>query len=88
MNDLILHHPPALLTEREVRLAAVVSNRRYNVREALGNVQTATLVIKDTRGTAYNADIRLPAVDAEALLGLLLERDEQFLTSLNIELEP
>lgn len=88
MNALIPYKPPALLTEREVRLAALVSNRRHNVREALGSVQTAVLVIKDKRGHAYHADIKLPAVDAEAILALLLERDEQFLTSLNIELEP
>lgn len=87
MNDLILYKPPAVLTEREVRLAAIVSNRRHNVREALGSIREATLVIKDKRGGVFNTDIRLPAVDAEALLGLLLERDEQFLTSLNIELE-
>lgn len=88
MNDLILYKPPAVLTEREVRLAAVVSNRRHNVRDALINVREATLVIKDKRGSVFNADIKLPAVDAEAILSLLLERDEQFLTSLNIELEP
>lgn len=87
MNSLTSYKPPAILTEREVRLAAVVSSRRHNVREAIGSVQTAVLVLKDKRGHAFNVDIKLPTADAEAVLALLLERDEQFLTSLNIELE-
>lgn len=88
MNDLIPYDPPKLLTEREVRAAGVVSNRRANVRSMLDRkIRGASLTIKDARGTADTLILNLPENDAEAVLALLLERDEQFLTSLNIELE-
>lgn len=87
MNEMIPYDPPKLLTEREVRAAGVVSNRCANVRYALGNVKAMTISVKDKRGAVYNLDLNLPENDAEAVLALLLERDEQFLTSLNIELE-
>jgi len=88
VNEIVPYDPPKLLTEREVRAAGVVSNRRSNIRYALEGVQSATLTVRDERGSALNLTLNLPKNDAEALLAFLVERDEQFLTALNIELEP
>jgi hypothetical protein len=84
-NDLIEYTPPALLTEREVRLAGATSNRLCNLRGALKDVTTGGSLVVTTRNGS--SSMNLTSIDMEALLGLLIERDEQFLTSLNIELE-
>jgi hypothetical protein len=87
-TDIVPYEAPKLLTEREVRVAGIVSNRRCEVRRALGTVRGATLIFRDKRGNALDLTLQVASDEADAVLAFLLERDEQFLTSLNIELEP
>ena len=84
-TDLVLYEAPALLTEREVRIAGQTSNRLMSFRGFLKQRTTGgSLTISSANGSA---SVTLTKIDMEAILGLLIERDEQFLTALNIELE-
>lgn len=85
LTQLTLWKTPALMTEREARIAGITSNRLCSLRGMLKQgIEGATLSIKTTNGTIA---LPLPYVDTEAIVSLLKERDEQFLTALNIELE-
>lgn len=85
-DDLIPYEgPPALLTEREARLAGSTSNRLLALRGMLDDeVQGGSITVKTTYGTQSQT---LTSVDTEALVAFLIERDEQLLIGLNIELE-
>jgi hypothetical protein len=79
------YDPPKFMTEREARLAGATSNRLSSLRGFLKTGTTGgSLTVTSTNGSA---SLAMTQIDMEALLGLLIERDEQFLTSLNIELE-
>ncbi len=85
-TQLNLWKSPGLMTEREVRIAGITSNRLCTLRDILSAViKGCTLSIATERGG--HIAIPLTSVDTHAIVGLLKERDEQFLTSLNIELD-
>jgi hypothetical protein len=85
-QNLIKYEEPKLLTEREVRLAGATSCRTASLRGMLRNgVESCTVSVKVKPGGTIA--LPLPAVEAEAMIAFLKERDELFLTSLNIELE-
>lgn len=84
-NDLIVYEAPKLLTEREVRIAGATSNRLCNLRGMLKmGVVDGALVSRTRNGSS---SMTLPKEDIEALIALMIERDEAFLVGLNIELE-
>lgn len=82
---LIPHEAPALLSLREVRLAGQTANRLSTLRGALATgLKGGSLTIQTRNGTS---SLALTSIDMEALISLLTERDELFLTSLNIEIK-
>lgn len=84
-TDLTLYEPPKLLTEREVRIAGATSNRLLSLRGFLADcVQSGSITVKTEYGSQ---SLTLPALDMEALIALMIERDEALLVGLNIELE-
>jgi hypothetical protein len=84
-TDLTIYEPPKLLTEREVRLAGQTSNRLQTLRGFLSQgVSGGSVTVTSSNGSA---SLSLVRHEMEALIDLMIERDEQFLTSLNIELE-
>lgn len=85
MNDIIPYVEPARLTEREARLAGQVSNRLCSLRGLLAQGVTGGSLTTQTRNGTQS--LSLVSVDVEALIALLKERDEAFLTGLNIEIE-
>jgi hypothetical protein len=73
------------MTEREVRIAGSTSQRLRNLRGILRQgVREGSLAIRTNNGAQ---SFTLYVEEVEALLDLLIERDEMFLTGLNIELE-
>lgn len=84
-TELTIYNPPKLLTEREVRLAGSTSHRLLSLRGTLRQgVASGTFTVSTSNGTV---SLPITSVDTEALIALLIERDEAFLTGLNIELE-
>jgi hypothetical protein len=84
-TDLTIYKPPALLTEREARIAGATSNRLCALRGMLKQgVRGGSLTVATPNGTQ---SLALTSVDVEALIDFLRERDELFLTALNIEIE-
>lgn len=87
-TDLIEYVPPKLLTEREVRVAGVVSNQLCVLRSLVQDAPKAKGSVLTVTNAFHTTDsIPLKGDDLVAVLGLLIERGEQFLTGLNIELE-
>ena len=85
MNNIVHYTPPKFMTEREARMAGQVSNRRISLRGALKQgLRGGSLHVSTENGSQ---SLALPSVDLEAVIALLIERDEAFLTGLNIELE-
>lgn len=79
------YDPPKFITEREVRIAGQTSNRLSALRGALTQgLRSGSIHLATSNGSQ---SISLPQVDMEAVVGLLIERDEAFLIGLNIELE-
>jgi hypothetical protein len=87
-TDIVPYNPPKLLTEREVRLAGATSIRLGSLRDMLKEgIAGANLTVSlNPRGTG-TVSLVLTKTDGEAILAFLKERDELFLTGLNIELE-
>lgn len=85
-TDIVVYDPPKLLTEKEVRIAGATSNRLLSLRGFLaqGVAGGGSLTIKTRNGTQ---SLALHSVDAEALIALMIERDEALLVGLNIEIE-
>ena len=85
MNDLVPYTPPARMTEKEVRIAGATSNRLCGLRGALSQgVEGGSLTFKTKNGSQSQA---LTQSEIEALIDLLIERDEALLTGLDIQLE-
>lgn len=75
-----------MLTEREARLAGITSTRLCSLRGALAaTLKGATLSVQTVGGGTTH--FPLLSEEGVALLALLRERDEAFLSGLNIELE-
>ena len=80
-----IYTPPKRMTEREARLAGATSNMLLGLRGALSQgIAGGSLTIKTNNGSQ---SITLKIAEVEALIGLLIERDEAFLIGLDIELE-
>jgi hypothetical protein len=84
-NDLVIYKPPALLTEREARLAGATSNRLLSLRGFLKQGIKGGSVTAQTTNGAQSLTLLLD--ELEAVIALLIERDEAFLIGLNIEIE-
>lgn len=81
----VVAKPKGRITEREVRAAGVTSNRRRNLIGALAQgIKGGSLTVSTRNGSQ---SLALTSIDTEALIGLLLERDEAFLIGLDIELD-
>lgn len=81
-QNLIEYDPPKMLSLREVRVAGATANRLLNLRHSLRNLKGGSLTIQTHNGSQ---SLSLSLVDLQALIGLLIERDEAFLTGLNVE---
>lgn len=84
-KTLVKYNSPARITEREVRIAGVTSNRLLSLRGMLSQgIREGSIAVRTTNG---NQAITLPINEMEAVIALLIERDEAFLIGLDIELE-
>jgi hypothetical protein len=85
-TEVVPYKEPARMTEREARLAGQTSNRLCSLRGFLkqGVAGGSSLTVKTTNGIQ---SLALHGIDTEALIALLIERDEAFLIGLNIEIE-
>lgn len=83
VQNLIEYDPPKMLSMREARMAGATANRLLNLRHTLRQLESGSLTMKTRNGTQ---SMSLTRNDLEAVMGLLMERDEQFLTGLNIEI--
>lgn len=84
-NDIVPYKEPPRLTEREVRIAGQVSNRLCNLRGAIRQgVKGGSITVQTRNGVLSQS---LPIIEIEALVALLIERDEAFLIGLNIEID-
>jgi hypothetical protein len=84
-QDLIIYDPPARMTEREARIAGATSNRLLNLRGFLSQgVRGGSLTVSTKNGGQSQT---LTQDELEALIALLIERDEALLIGLNIEIE-
>lgn len=69
------------LSEQEVRVAGITSNNLITLRSMLVSARNGA-TFQTRAGT-----LQLTAPDAEAAISLLIERSEQYLTSLDIKLD-
>jgi hypothetical protein len=84
-TDLVPYVEPFRMTEREARTAGMTSNRLSGLRGSLRQgIKGGQLNVRTTNG---NLALALTMVDTEALVALLIERDEALLIGLNIEIE-
>lgn len=83
-TDIVSREP---LTEREVRVAGHISNRRAELRSMLSRLPVKGSLKLGARSDVTFPELQLSEDDVAAIIGLLIERSDIFLTSLGIELE-
>lgn len=77
--------PPGRLTEAEARVAGQTSNRLLSLRGMTATgVEGGSLTVKTRNGSQ---SLAMTLVDIEALIALLVERDEAILTHLDIQID-
>lgn len=70
------------MTLTEARRVGAAANRLGLLRDALRDAVAGTLTVKTERSSTQS--IPLYSLDTEAMLSLLIEREEQFLVSMGV----
>jgi hypothetical protein len=76
---------PKFMSEREVRLTGAVASRYAMLRKIMGTqIREGTMLLHTSRSTFR---LTFTPEDITAMLDLLMERDEIFLSGMNIALD-